>query len=142
MRGTRRGCQAEAEMESWTDTYACRGGIANKQPFYFGYALNGSQANCHGTFPYGTVVRGADLQRTLPVGSYEKEYPHPWGLCDMHGNVYEWCENKHNQFDGTRSVRGGSWGNESQYSRSAFRHKCSPEGRYGDQGFRVAFRYD
>lgn len=67
--------------------YACRGGGGNSQAYYFGNKLNGSLANVNGREPFGTSVKGPFLNRTTEVGSYEKVARHPWGLCDMCGNV-------------------------------------------------------
>jgi len=117
--------------------YACRGGKGNKQPFYFGEELNGTQANCDGTFRYGTATKGAYLKRTAEVGSYEKVAPHPWGLCDMHGNVYQWCENKYDDKNNRRVLRGGSWNFDSWFCRSAFRYNLAPDNRNYDYGLRV-----
>jgi formylglycine-generating enzyme required for sulfatase activity len=116
--------------------YACRGGRGNKQPFYFGHELDGSQANCDGRDPYGTTAKGRQLYRTSEVGSYEKVAPHPWGLCDMHGNVCQWCQNK---YDGGnfRVLRGGSWGDDSRFCCSAIRFKGWPEDPISQFGFRV-----
>jgi formylglycine-generating enzyme required for sulfatase activity len=72
----------EAEWE-----YACRAGT--RSPFSFGDALNGDRANCDGRYPYGTDRKGTYLGRPQPVGSYE---PNALGLFDMHGNVYQWCQ--------------------------------------------------
>ena len=74
----------EAEWE-----YACRAGTTT--PFYWGSELNGTQANCGGNYPYGTEATGPYRETTSPVGSYAGEYPHPWGLADVHGNVLECC---------------------------------------------------
>ena len=75
--------------------YACRAGKGNKQPFYFGDKLDGNQANCDGRVPYGAPTPGPNLKRPTAVGAYEKISPHPWGLCDMHGNVWQWCVNRY-----------------------------------------------
>ncbi len=73
--------------------YACRGGKGNKQAFYWGGSLNGDKANCNGERPYGIEVQGEKLKRTSAVGIYAKLASHPWGLSDMTGNVWEWCDN-------------------------------------------------
>ena len=65
--------------------YAARGGTA--MPFYWGLELNGMQANCDGSNPYGTTTKGPNLETTTTVGSYAGKYPHPWGLTDVIGNV-------------------------------------------------------
>ena len=65
---------------------------ANATAFYFGNDLNREQANSDGPFP-GTAPRGLAMARTARVGHFEARVPHPWGLCDMAGNVSEWCEN-------------------------------------------------
>jgi serine/threonine protein kinase len=66
--------------------YACRAG--STMPFHFGFVLNGDKANCKGTKPYGTETKGKNLKRTTNVGTYP---PNNWGIYDMHGNVWEWC---------------------------------------------------
>jgi len=111
--------------------YACRGGKGNKQPFYFGSELNGTQANCNGEKPYGTTTKGIRLGRTTTVGSYEKIAPHPWGLCDMIGNVDQWCEDK------LGVHRGSSWCDLASSCRTANRGSIAP-GPFGSHiGFRV-----
>jgi formylglycine-generating enzyme required for sulfatase activity len=126
--------------------YACRGGKGNKQAFYFGNELNGTQANCDGNSPFGTATKGGSIQRTTEVGSYAKEQPHPWGLCDMHGNVYQWCDNKYEEPNGrneSRVTRGGSWRNVASSCRSANRGRFPPAGSSQISiGLRVCFRLD
>ena len=90
--------------------YACRGGLGNRQPFYFGTELNGLQANIDGNHPFGTSVKGPYKERPTPGGFYTaKALLHPWGLFDMHGNVWEWCENGYDRASVSRVLRGGSW---------------------------------
>ncbi len=117
--------------------YACRGGKGNTQPFYFGDELNGTQANCDGNHPYGTTTNGTYLERSTEVGSYEKAAPHPWGLCDMSGNVWQWCDNKYDNQNNRRVLRGGSWDSVARGCRSAFREGSAPE-YCNFYGFRVA----
>jgi formylglycine-generating enzyme required for sulfatase activity len=122
--------------------YACRGGRGNEQPFYFGDQLNGRLANCDGDFPYGTDTKGEDKKRTERVGEYESLAPHPWGLCDMHGNVWQWCENLYENGGDRRVLRGGSWRSEAADARSASRGRGTPSLREKSFGFRVCFRPD
>ena len=87
---------------------------------------------------------------THPVG--EKK-PNAFGLFDMHGNVWSWCEDIwHSSYRGApsdgsawqtgdtpfRALRGGSWYRNANGLRSAFRITLSPDGRFSDVGFRVA----
>jgi sulfatase modifying factor 1 len=126
--------------------YACRAGT--ESVFSFGDVLNGREANCNGEFPYGTSTKGPSLQKTVKVGSYAAN---AWGLFDMHGNVYEWCEDA---WDGSsklpggtdplgtagsyRVLRGGSWCNGAQICRAAIRDWLAPDSRVFYLGFRVA----
>jgi uncharacterized protein (TIGR02996 family) len=134
----------EAEWE-----YACRGGASSSKPFSFGGSLSSTQANFHGDYPCGDAVPGPYLGCTTPVGSYK---PNPFGLYDMHGNVWEWCrdwygENYYSQSPRqdpqgqpngrARVVRGGSlysWGEE---CRSALRNRREPSFRENNTGFRI-----
>jgi formylglycine-generating enzyme required for sulfatase activity len=122
--------------------YACRGDLGNKRAFYWGDELNGNLANCAGTFPYGTEKKGPYLVRTSKVGAYASTAPHPWGLCDMSGNIYQWCENWYDAEHQHRVQRGGSWLNSSHYCRSAYRYYYLPEYRYHHFGFRICFVLD
>jgi formylglycine-generating enzyme required for sulfatase activity len=122
--------------------YACRGGKGNKQAFYFGNELNGTQANCNGGLPYGTDEKGDYKNRTTEVGSYAKEWPHPWGLSDMHGNVLQWCDNKYEGSD-YRILRGGCAFVSSLSCRSAYRSsKYESNDCFYDFGFRVCLPLD
>ncbi|HEV3386776.1 MAG TPA: SUMF1/EgtB/PvdO family nonheme iron enzyme [Gemmata sp.] len=119
--------------------YACRGGKGNKQAYFFGNELNGTQANCNRNYPFGTTSTSPSLERTCAVdftngGKYEK---HPWGLSHMSGNVWQWCNNLYEQTT-NRVLRGGSWYRLARYCRSAYRDMHVPDYRDKDIGFRVA----
>jgi formylglycine-generating enzyme required for sulfatase activity len=136
----------EAEWE-----YACRGGTTT--PFYFGSQLKGTQANCDGNHPYGRSAKGPSLKETTPVGAYVAKFPHPWGLCDVHGNVWEWCSDLYDSDyyklspttdprcdDGKqkyRVLRGGSWYNGGLNCRAARRDWYEPATRNNLNGFRL-----
>ena len=71
---------------------------------------------------------------THPVG---QKASNAWGLHDMHGNVWEWCEDKYKQSRSARVVRGGSWFGSPDYCRSSDRLWYAPDSRLGSCGFRV-----
>ncbi len=119
--------------------YAYRGGKGNKRSFYWGDALNGDKANTNGDFPYGTEKKGAFMRRTTAVGSYATVAVHPWGLSDMSGNVWEWCDNLYNSRQSNRVLRGGSWDYDATSCRAAFRNNYGPTNRFDYLGFRVCF---
>ena len=132
--------------------YACRAGTTTA--FYLGSSLHSGQANFHGQSEYdallGTVknTNGIYLGITTPVGSYA---PNPWGLYDMIGNVFEWCQDWYDVYPGgsvfdpqgpasgsLRVIRGGGWYSDAWYCRSAIRsYYCAPGDRCGLIGFRV-----
>ncbi len=132
----------EAEWE-----YACRAGTSS--PFHFWGELSLDKANYRGTWEYRSDewAEGA-LQQTVVVKSY---LPNPWGLYEMHGNVWEWCQDIYGDYpaekvvdpqgatSGTaRVLRGGSWFNVGRYCRSAARDASDPANRYSHCGFRLA----
>ena len=131
----RQGRLALPHEDQWE--YACRGGKGNEQPFYFGKELNGTLANVDGSNPYGARTTGPFLDRTSEVGRYERAAPHPWRLCDMCGNVWQWCENIHEDWNEQRVLRGGSWYMPAAMARSAGRFRDLPDFRYFGNGFRV-----
>jgi formylglycine-generating enzyme required for sulfatase activity len=73
--------------------YADRAGTSTA--FYLGNSLHSGQANFDGAYEYDTSVGdtfnpdGIFINKTTPVGSYA---PNPWGLYDMIGNLFEWCQ--------------------------------------------------
>jgi formylglycine-generating enzyme required for sulfatase activity len=128
----------EAEWE-----YAVR--ARSTSTYAWGDNIGTGNANCAGC---GSQW---DSKQTAPVGSFA---PNAFGLYDMHGNVWEWCEdNWHKDYTGNpppdgsvwrggddtlRVLRGGSWFNVLQYLHSAFRSGYAPDNRSNDVGFRVA----
>jgi len=121
--------------------YACRSGLGNKRPFYWGNELNGTQANMNGNYPFGTSRKGPFLERPTPVGTYAAKFPHPWGLCDMQGNMWELCENLYEQTT-SRVLRGGSWYNVGHVCRAACRFWVVPDYLDVDFGFRLFLPLD
>ncbi|MBR2006345.1 MAG: SUMF1/EgtB/PvdO family nonheme iron enzyme, partial [Thermoguttaceae bacterium] len=133
---------SEAEWE-----YACRAGTTTS--YFWGDSLNGDKANCNGNYPYGTSTTGNYLRRTTEVGSYAAN---PWGLYDMHGNVWEWCEDLYDDYKNIKSfqnpinvtkgshrvLRGGSWNSSAKNCRSAKRDYDDPTYRHDSDGFRLA----
>ncbi len=133
----------EAEWE-----YACRAGTTT--PFHFGETISAELANYYGKATYGKGVEGVDREQTTPVGYFK--VANAFGLYDMHGNVFEWCEDDwHDNYenaptDGSawssgdsskKVLRGGSWHDNPHYCRSAFRVDDSREDRLSYFGVRV-----
>lgn len=137
------GCRLPTEAE-WE--YACRANTTT--PYYTGENLKTTQANYNGNFPYNGNAKGKYLRKSVPVGSYE---PNPWGIHDMHGNVYEWCSDWYGQYSPVEEVdpqgaktgkykvyRGGGWNFLARICRSGFRDYFFPERSDLHIGFRLA----
>ena len=139
-RGTYR-LPSEAEWE-----YACRAGT--ETPFSFGETISPAQANYDGNHAYGRGQQGEYRRQTVTVGSLPANC---WGLHEMHGNVWEWCEDAYGPYPdrptdtaplshakkSAHILRGGSWPVDPKYLRSASRYRYTP-GRRFFIGFRLA----
>jgi eukaryotic-like serine/threonine-protein kinase len=142
---------SEAEWE-----YACRAGTDT--PFYFGETLGTELANYDGSnHTYKSGVKGVYGQKTTPVGSFPAN---GFGLYDMHGNLWEWCQDKwHENYQGAptngsawisgndndyRILRGGSLSNYPDLCRSTVRSKLPAVIRDNDVdvGFRIVCDQD
>ncbi|HEX5273625.1 MAG TPA: bifunctional serine/threonine-protein kinase/formylglycine-generating enzyme family protein [Gemmataceae bacterium] len=128
---------AEAEWE-----YACRGGASSQSDCAFDFYparpandLSAEQANFDGRQPAGGAPPGKYLGRPSKVGSYP---PNRLGLYDMHGNVWEWCEDPFEAGGSARVLRGGSWHDGGPYCRASHRHGREQSFRNIYLGFRIA----
>jgi formylglycine-generating enzyme required for sulfatase activity len=135
----------EAEWE-----YACRAGTTN--PFHFGETISPELANYDCSVAYANGSIGEYRVETTPVDHFK--IANAWGLCDMHGNVWEWCQDHwHGDYNGTptdgsawlspeknsyRVIRGGSWGYSPWLCRSACRGNGDPVIRGYSLGLRVS----
>jgi formylglycine-generating enzyme required for sulfatase activity len=128
----------EAEWE-----YACRPGTTTRLSFGDNHELLGDYA----WFLGNTSAVGEKYSQ--PVG---KKKPNPWGLYDMHGDVWEWCSDwyakdyysnspsvdpKGPSSGDKRSLRGGSWGDDEGNLRCTVRYHGNPDHRVSVIGFRV-----
>jgi len=133
----------EAEWE-----YACRAGTTT--PFYCGETITTDQANYVGEHIYRSEPKGVYRHGSTQVGSFA---PNPFGLYDMHGNVWEWCADTwHDDYSGApangsiweanpgspRILRGGCWHDTPDLCRSATRLKQNPGEGEDFFGLRVA----
>ncbi len=125
---------SEAEWE-----YACRAGA---QTSYF-FGEDKSKLKEYAWYA------GNSGSKTHPIG---QKKPNPWGLYDMHGNIWEWVQDEwHEDYNGSpsngnaweegnildRVSRGGSWYCNTELCRSACRFRRKPDSRFGNLGFRM-----
>lgn len=131
--------------------YAARAGSSTA--YFWGNQIDCSRAmyannpmkhdDCVGTFPRKGIKSG----QPAPVGSFATN---AWGLYDMHGNVWEWCEDLFDRYDAVSRVdpcqtesgrdrvrRGGSWFSFGSACRSANRAYAHPMSRLQNTGFRL-----
>ena len=142
MEGKKYRLPTEAEWE-----YACRAGTTT--PFYTGETIDTSQANYNGREVYGNGTKGVFRRRTIAVGSFP---PNAFGLYDMHGNVWEWCQDWYasNYYSTSpttdpqgpstgdhRVLRGGFWIVYPGNCRSSVRDWNTPVNRLSSNGFRI-----
>lgn len=135
--------------------YACRAGTMT--PFYLGETVTPEFVNYDGNHPYKNAPRGVYRQHPLEVGKFP---PNGFGLYDMHGNIWEWCQDTwHSSYrnerlsiyaptdgsawegmghDRIRVLRGGSWNDLGSYCRSAHRSGGLIDYQVNYRGFRVA----
>ncbi|MGB3691276.1 MAG: bifunctional serine/threonine-protein kinase/formylglycine-generating enzyme family protein [Spirulinaceae cyanobacterium] len=139
---------SESEWE-----YACR--ASTMTPFHFGITITTKLANYRGNYTYASAPKGIYREETTKVGNFP---PNAFGLCDMHGNIWEWCYDQWPKWnedyegaptdgsawlvedgnnDHSRTIRGGSWLSSPWYCRSAYRRYEIPDYRFNYLGFRV-----
>ncbi|WP_242042013.1 formylglycine-generating enzyme family protein [Alkalinema sp. FACHB-956] len=137
---------SEAEWE-----YACR--AETMTPFHFGETITTDLANYDGNYTYNDGPKGEYRKETTPVDQFG--IANAFGLCEMHGNVWEWCaDHWHDSYEGAtidgsawvdqdvgedRSyvLRGGSWSSLPMRCRSASRNLTVAGARNFILGFRV-----
>src|SRR5262249_54000322 len=95
--------------------------------------LSSRQANVNGEVPFGNAPFGTWMERTTRVGAYP---PNQLGLCDMHGNVLQWCGDLV-PYSPDRVGRGGCWEYGGVYCQGGFGRRGSSSDRSNECGFRL-----
>ena len=130
----------EAEWE-----YACRGGTT----MAYSFGSDASELSNYGW--WGRLSGNGNAQTEQYAHQVGQKRPNPFGLYDMHGNVWEWCSDWRGDYPSDivtdprgpniallRVVRGGSWFSSARVCRSAVRNNLTPGYRSRSLGFRVA----
>ena len=129
---------SEAEWE-----YACRAGTTTR------YSFGDDESKLGDYAWYATSLMSLMTKRKTHLVGQKK--PNPWGLYDVHGNVWEWVQDEwHRSYDGAptdgsswerdgadRVIRGGGWCNNAGFCRSAIRVLYDPRSRASALGFRL-----
>ncbi|MEM9275917.1 MAG: SUMF1/EgtB/PvdO family nonheme iron enzyme [Cyanobacteria bacterium P01_F01_bin.143] len=133
---------SEAQWE-----FACR--ATTTTPFYYGETITDKLANYNASKIYASEPKGEHRKETTTVGNFR---PNTFGLCDMHGQAWEWCQDDfHKDYGGApidgrawisgvgskKVIRGGSWLFIPNFCRSALRYDDARDVRYSSLGFRV-----
>jgi len=127
--------------EEWE--YACRAGTTTA--FFFGDNIGTDQANYLGEYPYAGAPKGESRRRPVSVRSLP---PNAFGLYEMHGNVWEWCEDLYfpdprstrgaSGVGAPRVMRGGSFESQAELLRSGYRDGYPPKSSGSKYGMRLA----
>jgi len=123
----------EAEWE-----YACRAGTTN----FFSFGDDEASADAY------AWTEENSQSATHPVG---QKHPNPWGFYDMHGNVWEWCQDWFGEYPAKdvtdplgpsagklKVFRGGGWNHEAKFARCGNRFTMAPSMGIHFVGFRIA----
>ena len=130
---------SEAEWE-----YACRAGTTT--PFSFGATITPQQVNYNGNNSDASAAKGLFRAKTVVCGILPAN---PWGFRDMHGNVWEWCQDGYCELASTTQealetkmgayiLRGGGWGDDLDGCRSSIRLSYAQGDQFNVLGCPVA----
>ena len=142
-----KGSRVGIRLPGWVERLVCH----QQRPGRPGQDRQRGRREAEEKFSNFDCIKGDDgFVYTAPVGLFE---PNPWGLHDMIGNVWEWCDDWFDEnfyalspaadppgvsMASSRVFRGGSWYDDPRYCRPAYRSRFAPEYRNNYLGFRVA----